>query len=596
LNGIIVFADLLEENLGQNDLKNYANIIIYRAKNLLSIINDILDYSKIEENKLIIENINANIPQEIESVVELFYVSALEKSINLILKIDPFFPNCIISDPVRIRQIISNLVSNAIKFTPENGRVLIEVKYLCSVEDECAQLYISVEDSGIGIAKSQQERIFEAFSQADSTTTRKYGGTGLGLTISSKLVSLLGGELMLESELNKGSKFYFTIDINECSGVTSRLPAFKPQKEQIAVYADDFKDFSQQKLLANYLDLFGFKSVMFDIDSDFDSIGNESFDLLFVFNSTKKNIDSLKSISKKIVFVFKLINDFDSNGSDDVLYCPIYGSKLYKTIKKVLGDSRPRTEIKNQKQQKISSKALVVEDNEVNQKLISIILTEMDAEVKLASNGLEALSLFKTEKFDFIFMDINMPLMGGVETTREMLSIEKERGWRHTPIIALTANIQKENKDKFLSVGMDDYLQKPISRKTVEEIVAKYVQITKKDITNDEISVISDESLDFDSALRGLGVNATIMLELIKEFLTNFIEIKDSIELSLKINDTDELFKSIHKLKGVSGNLRMKKIHNLCKQMEDSLDGKVFLNELLQKIYNEIELIKKRLQ
>jgi len=348
LNVILGFIDILkDEDHGRKSIE-YINIIENSSKNLQSIIEDILDFSKIESGKLAIDKINFNVVDEIESTILLFKNSCVEKDIDLILNLDSSIPQLINTDPLRLRQIIINLISNAIKFTTPHKKINIDISYKNN------NLYVSVEDEGKGIAADKLDYIFTSFSQEDNSTTREYGGTGLGLSISSKLVKLLGGVLKVESVVDEGSRFYFSIPADRVD-ITQKTDSKRKQK---------------------------------------------------LFTNTK---------------------------------------------------------------------ILLVEDNKANQAFMKITLKKMNIEFSIANDGLEAIELFNKESFDAILMDENMPNMSGIEATKEILIIEKKSNLTHTPIIALTANALKGDRERFLEAGMDEYLTKPVNKESLNTILNKFI-------------------------------------------------------------------------------------------------------------------------
>ncbi len=343
LNAILGFIDLLKEKEEDKEKLKYIATVQNSSTTLLGIINDILDFSKIESGNLAIDKVDFNVDAEFSTLVELFRAKASEKSVNLTLIMDDNMPAALHSDPLRIKQVIANLLSNALKFTPRNGKVELDIRYKNN------QLLVSVKDTGIGVAKDKQKHIFKAFSQAESSTTRKYGGTGLGLSISSRLISMLGGKLELKSEEGKGSTFSFSIDVE----------------------------------LGKYKKL-----------------------------STPIKPEALNIQDKKI---------------------------------------------------------LLVEDNKANQMFMSLILKKFKLQFEIASDGLEAITAFENDHYDLILMDENMPNLNGIEATKRILEIEKEKSLTHTPIIALTANALKGDREKFLAAGMDEYLTKPINKEKLAE-------------------------------------------------------------------------------------------------------------------------------
>ena len=349
LNAMLGFIQILGAKDLDEESKKYLKIIETSGKDLVSIINDILDFSKIEAGKFNIEYIEFNPKEELLVLKELFSSKASEK--NILLEMNENLQYTIVSDPTRIKQVIANLLSNAIKFTHNNKKIVLNINY----NEKTEILYIEVIDEGIGIQKDKLKNIFEAFSQADTSTTRKYGGTGLGLTISYKLVELLGGELKVKSEIEKGSKFYFSI------------PAPK-------------------------------KSLIKDIQP-----------------KEKSN----------------LVN------------------KKFKGF------------------------ILLVEDNKANQMFMKVILDKMKIKFDIANDGLEAIKKFKTNNYDLILMDENMPNMTGIEATKHIREYERTHHLTHTPIVALTANAMEGDKDRFILVGMDYYLSKPLDIKKLQNVLDK---------------------------------------------------------------------------------------------------------------------------
>jgi len=347
LNAITGFIELLKKRTEDEQSKEYINIINSSSDSLLQIIEDILDFSKIESGKLIIDKINFHTIQELSFALKLFEARCKEKNIDLQLSLVGEIPYCINADPLRIKQVVSNLISNAIKFTDKGKKIQLSLSY----KDE--NLHIRVKDEGKGIAEDKLEHIFESFNQEDNSTTRKYGGTGLGLAISKELVSLMGGELKVSSTEGKGSEFSFYI------------PAITVEHAQEETLSQD------------------------------------------------------------------LLENFEG-----------------KHI-------------------------LLVEDNKSNQLLMSIILEEMFFTVSIANDGVEGVKAFKEGKFDLVLMDENMPNMNGIEATSLILAYEKEEALEHTPIVALTANAVKGDKEKFLAAGMDEYLSKPLNIEEFKAVLSK---------------------------------------------------------------------------------------------------------------------------
>lgn len=352
MNGIIGFTQLISQTDLNEKQEEYINIITSSTQTLLSVINDILDYSKIESGKLVPEIIETNILEELNNIFSLFKNSAKAKNINYILSIDDKIDTFLYSDIHKIKQVVSNLINNALKFTPENKKISLNISLLKD-DLEYQEIVFYVEDEGIGIPLDKQKKIFEAFSQADESTSRKYGGTGLGLNISSSIINLLGGTLEVESIENIGSKFFFTLKLKKCKNISTK-------------------------------------------------------------DLTKITIPKLNNNDLKI---------------------------------------------------------LVVDDNQVNLLIISEVLKKLNINYLLAENGQIAIDLCKENLFDIILMDINMPILNGLEAT----NILKNQYKIKTPIIALTANSLEGDKNKYLEEGFDDYLSKPFNINDFLELVKKFL-------------------------------------------------------------------------------------------------------------------------
>ncbi|MEA2098636.1 MAG: ATP-binding protein, partial [Campylobacterota bacterium] len=361
MNAILGFIQLLQKHETDNEKLKKLNIIQSSGNSLLAVINDILDFSKIERGKLDVEKQNFELKKPFEESTTLLFEKASEKGINTQLYFDAQLPKFAIGDALRIKQVVSNLLNNAIKFTDSKGSISVKVDY-----DTSKKLIIcTVEDNGIGISKDKIEYIFTSFSQADTSTTRKYGGTGLGLTISSQLIKLMGGELRVESIIGEGSSFIFSLPL-----------------------------FDEIELLENNEDV----------------------------------IDEEK---------------MEENDAETIF----------------------------------EGAVLLVEDNRANQMLMGIFLDEFGLEYTIASDGIEAISTFKNNKFNIILMDENMPNMNGLEATKKIIAYEKEHNLIHTPIIAVTANALTGDRDYFTKDGgMDDYLAKPIDHKDLERILGIYLK------------------------------------------------------------------------------------------------------------------------
>ena len=483
LNGIVGFTELLRETKLSSEQREFVDIIEASSDNLLEIINNILDLSKVESNKFSVESILFDPIREFESAVELYAVKAHEKAIELACFIDPALQKPLYGDPTKIKEVLVNLLSNAIKFTHPKGSVIVRIEMLPGGSKEHVRIRFVVEDSGVGVSHEQKARIFEAFSQADGSITRKYGGTGLGLTISARFVELMGGQLDLESETDKGTRFFFTLELKEGeSVVASNSDAYRGVEALIVQSSQERKislDFLQEYL--------GFYGVESRFVTQQEAIEQEGASLVFVdYESCEKSEleDLLARFGKALVVITKAYSmpkdALDKIPREHLIYEPINKTKTQRLLEH-FGDSQEadgrQKEEENTpiKQEYFDADVLVVEDNVINQKLMQKTLQNMGLHVAIASNGLEALAKRRAQRYALIFMDIQMPILDGIEATREILEYEADYNESHVPIVALTANALKGDKERFLEAGLDAYTTKPLIREEIVALLHKYL-------------------------------------------------------------------------------------------------------------------------
>ncbi len=478
LNGIVGFTNLLKETDDKEEQKEFISVIEKSSANLLTIVNDILDLSKIKAEKIELESIEFDPVDSFEAAVESYAAKAAEENIDLNIFLDPRLPTLLMGDPTKISQIIVNLVSNAIKFTSKNGEVSVSVEKLSENAEE-VEVKFEVSDTGIGITKEQKKNIFEAFSQADVSTSRKYGGTGLGLSISGKFVELMGGKLNIWSVKDEGSSFYFTLTLIKPER------AGKREVTDMSAYTVGILNphideaYFINKNLESYITYSGAKIEYYTDKSLLALIGSSKLpDILFIdhkFRHRGNEIKQFLELDTKIV----LISTGDQKRNlkryrshiDKILYKPVNFTKTLKA----LSDQEDISEA----QQKITFEnvhVLVAEDNLINQKLILNVLNRLGVEVSMANNGKEALELRMENEYDMIFMDIQMPVMGGMEATGNILSYERGHNKIHTPIVALTANAVAGDREKYIGAGMDGYLSKPIELEQLNILLQEYFE------------------------------------------------------------------------------------------------------------------------
>jgi len=485
LNGIVGFTELLKDTGLQEEQAEFVEIIEKSSENLLEIINNILDLSKIESNKLEIEDIVFNPIDEFESATEIYAVRASEKHIDLGCFIDPELEKPLKGDPTKIKEVIINLLSNAVKFTSSGGAIDVDIRKLESPHEGITRVRFEVKDSGIGVTSEQKAKIFEAFSQADTSITRKYGGTGLGLTISARFIELMGGQLDLHSEPGEGTTFFFTIDFEEVESVKP-LSKGKFSNIHALILESTIKTKKQDIYLREYLDYYGVEYTLFSDKVEFDKYQSSAeYDLTFVDYEYLKEEDlsfyteanpQLILLTKS--YFMKRIESMDLDIFKSI-YEPLNSTKLKQALENYTSESfvnkkadrpveTPR-KVFDAESTRFNANVLVAEDNIINQKLIKRTLEDLGLRVSIASNGLEAFQKRKDGNFDLIFMDIQMPFLDGMEATKEILEYEEVYNQPHVPILALTANALKGDRERFLSAGLDEYTTKPLVR---NEIIA----------------------------------------------------------------------------------------------------------------------------
>ena len=580
LNAIIGFSDILCESDIKKEDKENAKIISISAKSLLNIINDVLDISKIESGKLELEKSEFSLFYLIEHIVELFSINAKEKNIKFVYNVDKDLPNSVVSDSVRLQQVLSNLLSNAIKFTNDFGKINFDVKVISSNEHS-SKILFSIKDSGIGMTKEQLNIIFKPFSQADNGISRKFGGTGLGLAISYDIVKMLGSNINVQSEIGKGSEFSFELDFETSE---KNFDEMKKSEALIALLNLDEDEDNLRAIVKNYA------SKMAKTD-DLENLDSKEVDLLFCFESDSLYGDLIafkeKNKHAKIIFVgnkhnldkkhLELINLF--------IDLPLYGSKIFNIINDNTNISKGIVG-SNFDIEKLNGQILVAEDNPNNQKLIEILLNKLGLESTIVSNGEEVIEAYKKDKYDLILMDINMPIKDGIQATKEIIELKKE-AYQNIPIIALTANSIAGDKEEYLLAGMDDYLSKPI-------VFDKLVKMIKKYINQNSNSIKIEFSKE--KVIKQLGLDEDIIDMLFDNFFLTLDNDINNLEVAILNRDFKKISEMSHYIKGACANLYINEAVKILQNYENSAKNSenidYNLNEL-KFIFSEIEKLLK---
>ncbi len=564
MNGIVGFTDLLFKSNLEPKQRQFTEYIKNSTTVLLDIVNDILDFSKIESGHLKLDLTPANPFIDLRGAMTIFKSQATQKNISFIVNIDSSISECLIMDKLRVIQILTNLVNNAIKFTPEHGTVDMSAK-LISSENNIERILFSVTDTGIGIAKNRLENIFQSFIQADSSTTRKFGGTGLGLTIGASLCNLMDSKLQVESQEGQGSRFFFEVEFEVCNST----PTLASQAKYSPIYVLDHKGEIYTNVIIQ-LKHFGLKI----ITGSFEDLlcGDNKDNIIITFNY--RQYKSLESISSKIILIDDSKEAFMLAREDDILYhigffdeAPsiLYNAILNYTI--IPKDNNLLSNINIAKESNL--KILIVEDYEMNRILIEEMLNGYGISPDFAFNGKEAIVKVAKNNYNIIFMDINMPVMNGIDATK----ILRKNGVK-IPIIALTANALEGDKEHYIAEGMDNYLSKPIDVEKLEEILTKYRnEKDKKVLLNNRLFVNS-----LLEAKNSLQFSTAIIVRLFNSFIENSIKNIQELVSAIENKDNNVIYQSAHALRGIALALRFKEIGELCEKIEYGIKDKMDIN------------------
>lgn len=586
MNGIMGMTELTLETELTSEQREYLSLVKMSADSLLSVINSLLDFSKIEAGKLDLEPINFNLHDCLGDILDTLALRAEQKDLELICHILPDVPDALVGDPGRLRQIIINLVGNAIKFT-ETGEVAIRVENKSQTEDK-TELHFSIIDTGIGIAEEKQNSIFEAFSQADSSTTRQYGGTGLGLAISSQLAELMHGKIWVESKEGEGSNFQFTVRFDLQKGPSTKHLRAEPKNlhDLSVLVVDD--NATNRYLLQEMLTNWQMKPTVTEsgrmalaaLERAYNA--NTPF-VLALIDFNMPGMDGFELVARirenprfariKIVILSSVGRRGDASRCGELkiegyLTKPVKQSDLLDTIVTVFGKSleegRPSLVTRHLlRENRKRLRILLAEDNAVNQKLALRVLERRGHFVQLANNGEEAVAALEEESFDLVLMDIQMPEMDGLEATEAIR--QKEKGTdTHIPIIAMTAHAMKGDQERCLAAGMDAYISKPIKAEELFAVIEGPLTTSAED--NEEMDMESEtekeqkpeDVFDKNAAMNQVDGDMELFREIAGIFIEDSKKQLKEINQAITSRDTKALERAAHTLKGAVGNFAAK--------------------------------------
>ncbi len=610
MNGVLGMLQLVKDFELPDECRDYINTAHNSADALLEIINDILDFSKIEAGKLSIESVDLDLQEIVDDVCALLSQRVQEKAIDLLSYVDNKIPACMKGDPTRLRQILLNLLGNAIKFT-DKGEVVIRLVNVLNDNNQ-AKIKIEIVDTGIGIPEEVIDSLFEAFTQADGSTTRKFGGTGLGLAIPKQLVELMGGKLEVESELGKGSSFFFTLSFDMVEQDRESLDV-KELSGLSALVIDD--NSTNRIIVSNYLNAWGMASeqtgdtnLAFQLLSDRAQQGKQ-FDMVLL-DMKMPGMDGIEFSIKmqnheKLTGIPRILLSSNGHMSSDVwqaagfkayLQKPFRRDQFRSTISSIMNvidapviEKKTKAEVIPFKHNDI--KLLLVEDNLVNQKVACGLLKKIGLTADIAGNGQIALDKIAETKYDIVLMDCQMPVMSGYEATEAIRSNEENTN-KHLTIVAMTANAMEGDKEKCFTAGMDDYLPKPVKLEFLKEVLDKWIKLNK------ENQISEEKDMDEQSIINSHGVilDETVLSSLKEIMEDEFVDVlklymDESLGLMSDIHagfsqESDELLRAVHTLKSSSLNVGAMCLGDIAANMEaliksgDIDAAKMYLDDL----------------
>lgn len=612
MNGVIGMTGLLLETRLTQEQLDFTQTIKRSADSLLEIINDILDFSKAEAGKMTIEATELYVPNVIEEVGELFATRAQEKGLEMLVYTDPEIPAQLQGDPGRIRQIVSNLVTNAIKFT-EKGEVVVEAR-MVGRSPVSANIQISVRDTGIGIPRKRQEAVFESFTQVDGSTTRKYGGTGLGLTICRQLTQLMGGRIWVESKEGKGSTFFVEIPL----AILSCTATFHPHAESMVgkkiLAVDD--NHTNLQILEKQLSAWGCIVQVADSGKQclemLEEHRKDQFDLV-VLDMMMPEMDGehtaaaiKKSDHSDVPLI--LLSSMGSRGTSEqlrkkgfvgALTKPVRLSQLHRVVATALGLAEEQEELGNSPHQDVdlNSKApthvLLVEDNAINQKVALQMLTRLNCTVDLAGDGNEALKMVERNLYGLVLMDVQMPGMDGYETTAAIRKFE-EGVERHTIIVAMTANAMSGDREKCLAAGMDDYLSKPVNPDELQQMLVKWTSGEAQEAESASVTPAFNTAY----LTEALSFDANFIKEVLEEFWNTLPQLREKMHASAAASDFPTVSAVAHTMKGACQTVGADRLAAVCELLENRTeeDWATVVPTGFSRLDEEIELLKQEFE
>ncbi len=626
MNAVIGMAHLALQTELTPKQADYLTKIQRSAHSLLGIINDILDFSKIEAGKLEMESVDFSLDEVLDNVSTVVGVKVHEKELEFLMDTPLDVPLALVGDPLRLGQVLINLCNNAVKFT-EQGEIVISTK-LMEKQNEWVMLQFSVRDTGVGLTQEQKGKLFQAFSQADMSTTRKYGGTGLGLTISKRLVKMMGGEIWVESEAGKGSEFIFTAKFGLARKFSRRhlVPSVDLRGMRVLVVDDNA---SSREILQSLLETMSFEvTVAASAEEGIAELEKEAESnpyRLVVMDWKMPGMDGIKasalikkhpSLTEKPKIIIataygreEVMQKCEKVGVDGFLLKPVGQSVLFDSIMIAFGKEAQEREavvrVSGRDEEELrkirGALVLLAEDNEINQQVAEEILQQAGLVVRIANNGKEAVDMVRAGNFDVVLMDIQMPVMGGFEATEE---IRRDERFKDLPIIAMTAHAMAGDREKSIEGGMDDHVTKPIDPDQLISALVKWIKPGKREISEGvceslsetkEVEDVLPAELPGISIASGLGRvagNKRLYTKLLCKFKEGQEDAVEQIKAALQSGDVETAARLAHTVKGVSGNLGGDNLYQAAADLEKAIkEGKQNLDLFITQFDSQLKVV-----
>ena len=605
MNGIVGMASLLQKTALEPKQQNYVDKLIGSANTLLRLINDILDFSKIDAGKLELEEVAFNLEDILGNIANVVGMQAERKGLEFLFQISPDVSYNLIGDPLRLGQVLMNLANNAVKFT-EQGEIVVSVG-LESRNDKDINLRFSVRDSGIGLQPDQIARLFSAFSQADDSITRRYGGTGLGLAICKQLTELMGGKIWMKSTPGKGTEFIFTVKMRLSENVRERRQRPVQFLQGLRALVVDDNEAAREVLSSMLTSLKINVDTAVDGQSALSSLEQavqrgEPYDVVLLDwimpgidgIETARRIKATASLAKVPAMLMVTANGREEAiaeagrvGLDAFLLKPVYASVMYNTLLEILGIetvsgpsiakvTNSEVDLENIR----GAHVLLVDDNSINQEVATEFLLDVGIVVAVAANGRECLNALHCNSYDLVLMDIQMPVMDGLEATRRIRQISR---FKDLPVIAMTAHAMTGDREKSLAAGMNDHITKPVDPDALYRALKKWI-VTKQPVIQalehsekSEAATTGDfflphlPGIDQQEAMRILNNKASLFVKMLYDFRKNYSSLPNAMRDLSAAGDWTEIQKKAHTVKGVAGYIGSSLLQKAASSLEDAL-------------------------